>query len=306
MHISNESESLDPLKEAGLAALKRVVDPLIDLMFDTGITVREFSRVIRHTAVKSAAIRVERENGRSSHSRVAIITGLARAEVARIIETSEASLAARAEQHPVRKVLAAWHNNRRFLGVSGDPAILPIFGRKKSFEQLVAAHSRGTPVRAMLDQLSQINAVEILSGQRVKAKARVPVFRGMTGGAIANIGERIGDLLMTLKNNLRTEATPLFEGTALLSNVDVNVLPLVRRQLAEQGATLIEGASSLLARSGVKTKRSGAKELRQCRAGITVYYFEDESDSAHGINSLPSKGRRKNLQRRNSKLRTSG
>src|SRR5450432_2263419 len=102
MHISNESESPDPLKVAALAALKRVVDPMIDLMFDTGITVREFSRMIRDTAVRSAAVRIATENGRSSYSRIAITTGLSRAEVARIMETSKSSLGARIEQHPVR------------------------------------------------------------------------------------------------------------------------------------------------------------------------------------------------------------
>src|SRR5882757_6399285 len=120
MRISDEPESPDPLKEAALAALKRVVDPLMDVMFDTGITVREFSRMIREIAVQSASVRITRENGRSSYSRIAIITGLARGEVARIMEKSESSFGPRIEQHPVRKVLAAWHDNQRFLGATGE------------------------------------------------------------------------------------------------------------------------------------------------------------------------------------------
>jgi len=114
-------------------------------MFDTGITVREFSRMIREIAVQSASVRITRENGRSSYSRIAIITGLARGEVARIMEKSESSFGPRIEQHPVRKVLAAWHDNQRFLGATGDPAVLPIFGRKRSFEQLVAGTQWGNP-----------------------------------------------------------------------------------------------------------------------------------------------------------------
>ena len=304
MHIPNEPESPDPLKEAALAALKRMVDPMMDVMFDTGITVREFSRMIRDIAVRSASVRIARENGRSSYSRISIITGLARGEVARIMETSEPSFGPRIEQHPVRRVLAAWHDSQRFLGATGDPAVLQIFGRKRSFEQLVAVHSGGIPVRAMLDQLLQINAVEIVSGQRVKAKTKVPIFKGMTRSAIANVGERACDLLSTLKNNLHTSATPLFEGTALMCDVDVSVLPLVRRQMADQGAALIEGASSLLARSRVKSKRSSSKGLSQCRAGITVYYFEDERANGPGAESMSGKGRRKNFRRRKIKSRT--
>src|SRR5580692_8115297 len=109
MPIPHESRSHDPFKESAISALRRVIDPLIDLMFDTGITVQEFSQLVRDRAVRSAAARVTRESGRSSNSRVAIITGLARSEVARILEANEPWFTARGEQHPARRVLAAWH-----------------------------------------------------------------------------------------------------------------------------------------------------------------------------------------------------
>src|ERR1700685_3386609 len=108
-------QSQDPFKETAITALRRVVDPLVDLMIDTGITVQEFSRLVRDRAVRSAAARVARESGRNSNSRVAIITGLARAEVARILETNEPSFGLRGGQHPARRVLAAWYENHRFL-----------------------------------------------------------------------------------------------------------------------------------------------------------------------------------------------
>jgi len=200
-------------------------------------------------------------------------------------------------------VLAAWYDNRRFLGANGDPAVLPIFGRRKSFERLVAIHSGGIPVRAMLDQLSQINAVEVLAGQRVKAMSRVPIFKGMTSTAIANVGERAGDLLATLTSNLRTKSNPLFEGTALLSDIDIGAVPLVRRQIAEQGAAFIDGATSLLARSRIEPRRLNLKRYPQCRVGVTVYYFQEKLGSDDGSVTPIIQGRRKNLQRRYSKAK---
>jgi Family of unknown function (DUF6502) len=289
-------QSRDPFKETAITALKRVVDPLVELMFDTGITVQEFSRLVRDRAVRSAAARIARESGRKSNSRVAIITGLSRAEVARILETNEPSFSSRGGQHPARRVLSAWHDNHRFLAANGDPAVLPIFGRRKSFEQLVAAHSGGMPVRAMLDQLLQINAVEVLSSQRVKVKSRLPIFRGMTCGAIANMGERTGDLLGTLRHNMRTASTPLFEGTAFIGDVDIGAVPLVRRQVAEQGSSFIDGATSLFSRSRSKRQRS-RKEESQCRIGVTVYYFEDDTATVGTPQPSRDTGRRKNLQR---------
>jgi hypothetical protein len=284
-----------------MTVLKRVVDPLIELMFDTGITVQEFSRLVRHRAVRSAAARITRESGRRSNSRVSIMTGLARAEVARVLKANDIFRGSRPNQHPARRVLKAWYDNPRFLASNGDPAALPIYGKRRSFEQLVATHGGGIPVRAMLDQLVQINAVELLTGQRVKARGKVPIFKGMTSSAIANVGERAGDLLSTLSNNLRTNSTPLYEGTALTCDMDVSVVPLTRREIAEQGAAFIDGATSLLSRSRAKSRRTRLGKPSQCRIGVTVYYFQDEIVSADRIENPTNYGRRKNLQRRFSK-----
>jgi hypothetical protein len=294
---SHKSRFNDPLKEVTIVALRRVIDPLVNLMFDAGLTVHEFSHLVRERAVRTAARRVSKESGRDSKSRVAIITGLPRSEVARILKSDDVTSRKRLGQHPARKVLAAWFDNPRFLAANGDPAVLPIFGKRRSFERLVAMHSGGIPVRAMLDELTQIDAVERLSDQRVKARSRTPILTGLTGSAIAGIGERTRDLLETLTNNLRCVSTPLFEGTALLEESDLELVSLIRREIAEQGANFIDSANSLFSRSRVKPNRSIAKASTKCRLGVTVYYFQDAIEGTAPSKTETTYGRRKNLQR---------
>jgi hypothetical protein len=283
----------DPLKEATVVALKRVVDPLVELMFDAGVTVHEFGQLVRERAVRTAARRVSKDSGRASKSRVAIITGLPRSEVSRILKSDDVSSGKRLGQHPARKVLAAWFDDPRFLAANGDPAVLPIFGKRRSFEQLVALYAGGIPVRAMLDELTQIDAVERLSDQRVRTKSRIPILTGLTSGAIAVIGERTRDLLDTLTNNLRSTSKPMFEGTALVDETDHDLISLIRREIAEQGANFINSANSLFNRSRAKHTRPAVKKSAKCRLGVTVYYFQDDIDSTVEVAS----GRRKNLQR---------
>jgi Family of unknown function (DUF6502) len=290
--------SNDPLKEATITALKRVAEPLVDLMFDTGVTVHEFGQLVRESAVRVAAKRVSRESGRDSKSRVAIVTGLPRSEVARILRSGDASSSKRVGQHPSRKILAAWYENPRFLAANGDPAVLPIFGKRRSFEQLVAMCSRGIPVRAMLDELTQIDAIERLSDQRVKAKSRIPILTGLTASAIAVIGERTGDLLETLTNNLRRKSNPLFEGTTLVDEVDLDMITLVRREIEEQGANFINSANSLLNRSRARPSRSSVKTSTKCRLGVTVYYFQDDIERMAESRAKTTNMHRKNLQRK--------
>jgi hypothetical protein len=296
--VSDKLRSNDPLKEATITALKRVVGPLVDLMFDTGVTVHEFGHLIRETAVWAAARRVSKESGRDSKSRVAIVTGLPRSEVARILRSDKASSSKRVGQHPSRRILAAWYENPRFLAANGDPAVLPIFGKRRSFEQLVAMCSGGIPVRAMLDELTQIGAVERLSDQRVKAKSQIPILTGLRASAIAAIGERTGDLLETLTSNLRRKSYPLFEGTAIVDETDLDMVTLVRREIEEQGANFINSANSLLSRSRARPSRSSAKTSAKCRLGVTVYYFQDDIERTAESRAETTYMRRKNLQRK--------
>ena len=272
-------------------------------MLDTGVTVQEFSRILRRRAVRRAAVRITKENGRGSNSRVAIITGLPRSEVARILLADEAPKVSRLGQHPARKVLAGWYDNPIFLSENGDPAPLPIFGARRSFERLVALYSGGIPVRAMLDQLIQINAIEVLPGQLVNAKSRVPIFTGLTSIAIRTIGDRTRDLLDSLRSNLRAPI-PLFEGTAVMSEVDAKAVPIIRKELAEQGAIFIEGANSLFSRSRNRTRQLKLKRIPKCRIGITAYYFQNDlADDESSSESSASTTRRKNLSRRLRKTR---
>jgi Family of unknown function (DUF6502) len=287
----------DPLKDATLSALRRILDPLVDLMIDAGVTVHEYTQLVRERAVHTAAKRVLKDTGRDSKSRIAIITGLPRSEVSRILKSGAFFPAKTVGQHPARKVLAAWFDNPRFLAANGDPAVLPIFGKRLSFEHLVAMHSRGIPVRAMLDELTQLDAVEQLADQRVRAKSRVPILTGLTTGAIAGIADRTRDLLETLTSNLKRSSNPLFVGTAHSDDADLEMVSLVRRDLAEQGTTFINSANSLFGRSSAKSTRSGVKTATKCRLGVTVYYFQDDAGGEAKLKNEMVTKRRKNLRR---------
>jgi Family of unknown function (DUF6502) len=292
--VTRSARSNDPLKEATLSALRRILDPLVDLMIDAGVTVHEYTQLARERAVHTAAKRVLKDTGRESKSRVAITTGLSRSEVARILKSGKNLPTKTVGQHPARKVLEAWFDNPRFLTANGEPAVLPIFGKRRSFEQLVSIQSRGIPVRAMLDELTQLNAVEQLPDQRVRAICRVPILTGLTTGAIAGIGERTRDLLATLTANLRRTSNPLFVGTAHADEAEFEMVSLVRRDLAEQSTSFINSANSLFGRSSGKSRR---KAGNKCRLGVTVYYFQDDICGERNLKNEAVNIPRKNLRR---------
>ena len=288
--------SADPIREATIAALELVFDPLLELVFNVGLSVQELNFLIRSRAVHIATSRLVNDAGVPSKSRIAIITGIPRSEVAKLSKPATSRKAPSAGQQPARRCLAAWFSDPRFLDSSGEPLVLGIFGKRLSFEKLVSLYGAGSPVRAMLDELIQIGAVERLAEQRVRTKSRIPVSVGLTPSAIEAAGERCRDLLNTLLKNMNRKNQPLFEATSLISDSDPTLLPMIRREIAEQSANLINATSSILKRSQtrIKARQSGRTGPR---VGVTVYYFED-SKTAPPIQPVGTRRvRRKNLHR---------
>src|SRR5260370_37160081 len=132
------------------------------------------------------------------------------------------------------------------------------------------------PGRAMLDEQMQLDAVEQLEDQKVRAKARGPITTGLTSRSIAAVGERGRDLLQTLAHNVRRSAQPYFEATAVIDDGDLDLVNFLRREIGEQGTNFINSATSLLNRSQIKRGSKAAKSSRAVRLGVTVYYFQEE------------------------------
>lgn len=290
------SQDSDPIRDAALSALELILDQLLDLMFDIGISVQEFNYLVRSRAVHVASRRLARDGGRHSKSRIAIITGLPRSEVTRLSKIANSRQRTRSGQQPARRTLTGWFNDPRFLNSDGEPAVLPIFGKRRSFENLVSKYGAGIPVRAMLDELIQIGAIEHLADQRVSTKTRVPISVGLTPSAIEAAGEHCKDLLGTLIQNIRRINRPMFEATSLISDASPNMLPIIRREIAEQGTNLINATSSILKRSQGRAKK-GTPNRDGRRVGVTVYYFEDSTGATNNRASAGKVTQRTNLRR---------
>lgn len=283
------------LSKATVAALGRIIDPLMEIALSCGLTVQQVNLLLRDRAVRVAANNILRDSSRVSKSRVAILTGLGRSEVSKILALKETPALALGI-HPASRVLAAWFEDPRFLSHGGQPEILPIYGRRKSFELLVKVHGSGLPVRAMLDALLEVDAVKALPNQRLRPKSRIPVLTGLSPRSVEALGARCEDLLRTLLANLYGSSPPLFEATAS-STINVALGPLVRRELEEQALSFINASNSILSRARTSSE-SQTKSVNGARVGIAVHYFEQTPIKVPRKEPGSGNNIRKNLRRR--------
>ena len=241
----------------------------------------------------AAAERITQNGGHASNSRIAVMTGIPRSEVARALKGVDLQ-STQQKTLPANNVLEAWHSNPAFVTKAGRPAVLPIFGKGRTFERLVQTNGRGTPVRVMFDQLLEFRAITILRNSRVKATTRTASARGLSNVTIANLGERTADLIETLKRNLKGSEDPLFERTTV-EWTDADSLHHVRCQIEKEGLAFAKAIGSIMRRSRSKAPRSIGQETNQRKIGVTVFYFEQKPSKR--VTYPTTTLRRKNLKR---------
>jgi len=159
-------------------SIGRIIQALTDEVLDTGLTIQEICQLVRESSVLVALQRLSGNDQHLSKTRIAVATGLSRAEVARILCLKSSIYWI--SRHPIRKLVAAWRFDGRFKSARGEPKTLPIYGKRSSFESLVTVSNRGIPVRAMLDELVHIKIAKVLPGQRVRLVVPLPVFGDLT------------------------------------------------------------------------------------------------------------------------------
>ncbi len=105
-----------------------------------GVTPRELSDILKLECVHEAAQHAKLRNGRVNHSRVSVMTGLARAEIARLLAPHSLTGPTwePTSRHRAWRLVAAWLSDpalqgngsaRRMLSLSAPNQLLPIFQR---------------------------------------------------------------------------------------------------------------------------------------------------------------------------------
>jgi hypothetical protein len=276
----------ESLKSAILAMLARVLDPLVKLLIEAGIGVGEFV-----TVVKTAYVRAAREAGRQSGaevkrpnaSRIAVVTGLTRLEVASILAAGEGGPEApdRGRQRAER-VLSAWWNDSDFHDERGEPAVLPLKGARRSFEALVRLYS-GERWRTVtiLDELLRVKAVRQLPDGKLKAVSRTYATVRWDPSGFAAVADQLSEHCETLLHNLKDPSHPRYVARLVNTRIDPRYLPILMRDLTESAEVFMETQDRALNFVGHTLSEEDAARGTSgapVRLGVTLYVVEGVGD----------------------------
>ena len=237
-------------------------------------------RVYVDTAMNSQEFGVK--GRKPSISRAAVITGLSRKEVGRVLRLPRADDSASAEKlNRAARVIAAWLREPDFLERNGVPAALPIEGDGATFSELVKRFSGDIPVRAILDELTRVGAIERLEDGRLRLVAHGYIPHASAPDMLHIFSTDVASLISTMDHNLTSGTEPRFQRKVAYNNLPDRVLPKFRELSAKQAQSLLEMWDHWLAEHDRDMNPSVEGSGRN-RAGIGIYYFEEPHEGRTG------------------------
>ncbi len=255
--------------------------PLSAFVCDCGLSMNDVNSIFRTAAVQSAAARQLEVSNRVNISGIAVMTGIPRGEVSRILNAIGRSDVGAVEgrQNIASRILSAWHCDPEFLTVSRLPRDLKIFGQGATFERLVKVYGQGIPIRAILDELKRVGAIQLrTSSQTILPKMRLAINPRVTIKkikALEAVMEEVSLCLLTLSDGAFEAGTKVWSGRQLL----------VRRKLAPKAVALVKELGTRLTLKDVKRQIVDSQKV----AHLSVRIVYGEADDKSGKRPMQSR-----------------
>lgn len=267
--------STNHLKSLSFAVL-RLLRPLVRILLRNGMSYGTFADLTRWVYVDVAMQEFTIKGRKQSTSRVAVLTGLSRKEVKRLQGIERPDDKAQDEKYNrAARIIAAWRREPEFKNADGEPSTLSISGPWSTFSDIVRRFSGDVPVRAVLDELLRIGAVQQLDNGNIALVKKAYVPEKSEVDKIHILGTDVGHLLGTIDHNLNpvhTEAR--FQRKVAYDNLPAEALPAFKKISFKKAQKLLEQLDGWLAENDRDVNPSVEGTGRHM-AGLGIYYFEE-------------------------------
>lgn len=282
------------VKPGLLSAFKVLLRPLVRILLRHGISFAEFADILKAVYVEIAVTEFKVDGKRGTKSRIAVITGLTRKEVSRVVEIAGAeNQGAKSNLNRVARVLAGWHTDPDFIGPYGMPLEVRYEDSGISavtFTTLVRRYSGDMSPRSMLDELMRVGAVVETEPGWLKVLRRVYEPQTLAQDNFERVGEVVKNFVDTVDFNLQKEklGAGRFERIVYspegIRNED---MPRFDRYIKERCQALLEEIDNWIAQLEVPDK--GNKNVTHTGIGI-YHYIEPKDDKRTFKEKLAAEG----------------
>lgn len=268
--MKSEAETRSALEQA----VTRLLRPLFRILLRHGMAFTAFERLAKRVYVDVAFNEFRLPGKKPSISRTSILSGLTRKDVQRLLaEPDEQGTPVDANYNRAARVLTGWVRDAEFADAAAAPRALDVDG-ERGFAGLVRRYSGDMPVRAVLDELLRVGAVQRLADGRIELRTRAYVPAQGDEEKLYILGHDVADLVATIDHNLlHGDSDARFQRKVMYRGIAPQTLPAFRKLSAAQAQVLLERLDRWLA-AQLESQPHADPGSAHARVGLGIYYFE--------------------------------
>lgn len=270
-------DQVDPRSTGLLAALERVLRPLVRLLIARSISYPVAASVLRRVYVDVAVDEFPVPGKVQTDSRITLLTGVHRKDVKRL------RTEARSARRPPKaaslgpQLIARWLTEPELLEPDGSPKPLPRVRGDVSFESLVRSLSTDIRPRVVLDEWLRLGLVHVDDEDRVCLD--VAAFVPATGSEEMTwfFGRNLHDHVAAAVHNMLGDGSPFLERSVNYNNLTPAAVVELTEAARNHGVDLLRELNAHALR--LQQRDAGKPDASQ-RWNTGVYVFaEDEASS---------------------------
>jgi hypothetical protein len=280
----------ESIKLTLLRAYQVLLGPLIRILLRQGISYAEFSEIAKAVYVEVALKDFKVAGRKATRTRVAVMTGLTRKEVKRVIdEAVKDRYEPKSKFSRLGRVLVGWHTDTDFTGPYGLPLELQYETNKPgelTFAELVKRHSGDMSPRSILDELIRVGAVRETDAGWYRVLRREYITDAQGRDTFERTGFIVRNFVNTVDFNM-TKSAPgkgRFERHVFPADgLRAEDMPKFDAFLRERCQTLLEELDNWLAKLPIPDAKKGDRVMH---TGVGVYHYMTNEDDDRNLRTV--------------------
>ena len=264
-------------KEHIFKAFRHFMRPIVRFLLRHGVTWDEFSELTKDMYVDVARAGYGLQGRPTNNSRVAMMTGLSRREVAhirdRLLDDREDPAERRGNR--ISQILTGWHVDEEFTE-AGQPKDLPETGPSGSLSSLFKRYAGDLPHSALRKEMLQQGLIEETESGDHRVLKRDYIYTTLDPEIINQMSVSLHDHATTLDHNLNEERKfpTRFEGMADNARISSRSARIFMKLVETRGMEFLNEMDGWL--SEHETDENKTTSDREVRMGVGIYLIHDD------------------------------
>lgn len=216
-----------------LRALQQLLRPAVRLAIRNGLKVQDIFEALKTVSISVAEDELRKAGESHSKSKIAVITGLQRRDITRLMEPDNDQVKA---TNIIIRLIGQWGSDKRF-SKGGKALELTFEGVQSEFFALVQSISKDLNPYTLLFELERLSVVE-RRGEKLHLKVRAFEARESAEQGLMLWSQDVTDLIDGVEENIfnKDERVPNLHIATRYDNIVLDQVATLRRWVLQKGA----------------------------------------------------------------------